>query len=868
MKKASALCLSLLAALSLFAQGAPTFYERIAASTVFLVHTIYMDPALCKNPEVVRRWESNNDIKILSMHIPLSSGSGFLVSDGTLILTNRHVVEFEDLGKIREPLAALILKAFESSNQKGLTWTELSQIRTDLAAMINRGAYRFIVEVGDKKYADSEQVAKARENEADIAVLRLKESAGPGLPLATTESITTAIVGREVFSFGYPLGYGLDGMFEENVATMNKGNVSALRKADLGIQHSAAISHGNSGGPLVDASGTVIGMNTAGSEEGNSLFFAVGADRIRDFLSRRGIALTEPEKPNLAQPATPSGISANAAGELEVSEMVLVESEKGARVIVDGKDVGPVPQLVTITAPLTSLQVSTENGAFSARLRLVSTLRGTTVLRADLVKTGSLVITSNEDLVRVIIDGNELGEFKGGLFRGLTVGDHKVELVGKDLYGSGTARVVEEITSQVHIEVFPAGRLRVKVPADVLVSLSGKGYSTRIAGGARDLTLPEGEYEARAEGGEYYPASSTIRIRKGETAIWEPYVSGMLAFTVTPAGASLLIPGRDPILTEKEAQDIPPGTYKAVLRKPGYRDREVTLTVTAGRRTEVSETLEELARGVLILPRLACPVTLRFNDREVPGAVSPDKSLRFEGIPAGYPLDITFHSTAAASGSLDIPARKVSLKEGETMRLEIPSGSFTLPWVPAGAVVEIGKDPALELPGEGGLEYRSPPLPPGRFPVRIRGGALGDGVAVDVAIAPDGTSDPRALREALSGALSEAKARDEGALTRRKKKTRIGYASLGAGALGAAGAVTSFILGSQAMDAYRAATTTAEAIERRKVVETWQALLFTSSGIGLAGLGLTPVFLLGKPPAGELEKSIRALEEGIKVLSK
>ena len=54
----------------------------------------------------------------------------------------------------------------------------------------------------------------------------------------------------------------------------------------------------------------------------------------------------------------------------------------------------------------------------------------------------------------------------------------------------------------------------------------------------------------------------------------------------------------------------------------------------------------------------------------------------------------------------------------------------------------------------------------------------------------------------------------------------------------------------------------------RMLVETWQALLFTSSGIGLAGLGLTPVFLLGKPPAGELEKSIRALEEGIKVLSK
>ncbi|MCK7508734.1 MAG: hypothetical protein MZV70_35015 [Desulfobacterales bacterium] len=121
----------------------------------------------------------------------------------------------------------------------------------------------------------------------------------------------------------------------------------------------------------------------------------------------------------------------------------------------------------------------------------------------------------------------------------MTVGDHKVELVGKDPYGSGTARVVEETTSQVHLEVFPAGRLRVKVPAEVLVSLSGKGYSTRISRGSPGPDPAGGESTRPVPRG-----ASTSRLprrsgsAKGETAVWEPYVSGMLAFAVTPARAS------------------------------------------------------------------------------------------------------------------------------------------------------------------------------------------------------------------------------------------------------------------------------------------------------------------------------------------
>ncbi|MCK7508732.1 MAG: hypothetical protein MZV70_35005 [Desulfobacterales bacterium] len=148
--------------------------------------------------------------------------------------------------------------------------------------------------------------------------------------------------------------------------------------------------------------------------------------------------------------------------------------------------------------------------------------------------------------------------------------------------------------------------------------------------------------------------------------------------------------------------------------------------------------------------------------------------------------------------------------------------------------------------------------------MRISGGAPGDGVAAEVAIAPERDLGPPGPpggpgRRLLRG---EGPGRGRPHPTKEKDPIRLRQPGLPE-PLGAARAVTSFILGSQAMDAYRAATTTAEAIERREVVETWQALLFTSSGIGLAGLGLTPVFLGGNHRPEELEKSIRALEEGI-----
>ncbi len=92
--------------------------------------------------------------------------------------------------------------------------------------------------------------------ETDLAVLRVAGSPPPALPLADSEALRP---GQLVLAFGNPLG------FESSVSL---GVVSApARQVDpdspmIYVQTDAAINPGSSGGPLVDASGAVVGINT------------------------------------------------------------------------------------------------------------------------------------------------------------------------------------------------------------------------------------------------------------------------------------------------------------------------------------------------------------------------------------------------------------------------------------------------------------------------------------------------------------------------------------------------------------------------------------------------------------------------------
>lgn len=110
------------------------------------------------------------------------------------------------------------------------------------------------------------------DNLADLAVLYITDSR-EFQPLALADSDSVSL-GEAVVAMGFPLGDSLG-----DSATITRGVVSSKRRFD-GVEHiqtDAAINPGDSGGPLLDSAGAVIGVNTYNiRREGGRIIEGIG----------------------------------------------------------------------------------------------------------------------------------------------------------------------------------------------------------------------------------------------------------------------------------------------------------------------------------------------------------------------------------------------------------------------------------------------------------------------------------------------------------------------------------------------------------------------------------------------------------------
>ena len=163
-------------------------------------------------------------------------GSGFIVDSNGLIVTNNHVIDGADLVQVT----------------------------------LNDGSQH-------------EATVKGRDSKTDLALIKI--DTGTPLPYVELGEAADARVGDWVLAVGNPFGLG---------GSVNAGIISARGRDihsgpyDDYLQIDAPINRGNSGGPLFDSSGRVIGVNTAiySPSGGNvGIGFAIPAETVRDVVA-------------------------------------------------------------------------------------------------------------------------------------------------------------------------------------------------------------------------------------------------------------------------------------------------------------------------------------------------------------------------------------------------------------------------------------------------------------------------------------------------------------------------------------------------------------------------------------------------------
>jgi S1-C subfamily serine protease len=188
------------------------------------------------------------------------------------------VVHITSLSVQRDPLRLDVLGIPQGSGS-GVIWDKHGYIVTNFHVIEKAGAAK--VTLADRSDWDASLVGVAPDK--DVAVLKIDAPEDKLSPILLGESANLQ-VGQKVFAIGNP--FGLDQTLTTGVISgLGREILSVTKRPIQGvIQTDAAVNPGNSGGPLLDSAGLLIGVNTAiyspsGAYAG--IAYAVPVDTIR-----------------------------------------------------------------------------------------------------------------------------------------------------------------------------------------------------------------------------------------------------------------------------------------------------------------------------------------------------------------------------------------------------------------------------------------------------------------------------------------------------------------------------------------------------------------------------------------------------------
>ena len=193
---------------------------------------------------------------VVMIRTPIGLGSGFIIHPDGYIVTNDHVVAGERI-------------------------ISITQFR--------KGENELI-----KENYDNVRIVATGGN-IDLALLKIegqpKGKIFPSVPLGSSGELSQ---GERVFAIGSPLG--LERSVSEGIVSLR----NRIIQARLHIQTTAEISPGNSGGPLFNYKGQVVGVNNMKvvSTGAEGLGFSIPVRQLKTFLENRDAFAFDPRNPN------------------------------------------------------------------------------------------------------------------------------------------------------------------------------------------------------------------------------------------------------------------------------------------------------------------------------------------------------------------------------------------------------------------------------------------------------------------------------------------------------------------------------------------------------------------------------------------
>jgi S1-C subfamily serine protease len=146
----------------------------------------------------------------------------------------------------------------------------------------------FVTDEKGNKY-DVDKIYRDPAN--DIAIISIKNAPSGGLKEISLGTSSNLQVGQSVIAIGTALGEFRNTVTTGVVSGLGRGITAGssfagfAERLDNVIQTDAAINPGNSGGPLLNARGQVIGIDTAVSEQGQNIGFAIPIDLVKESLN-------------------------------------------------------------------------------------------------------------------------------------------------------------------------------------------------------------------------------------------------------------------------------------------------------------------------------------------------------------------------------------------------------------------------------------------------------------------------------------------------------------------------------------------------------------------------------------------------------